>query len=70
MSFLLQKQTNAHKKEGPDTQTKSAMWLITLLAGLKKSARMHKHANKTRAGAGHSDDACHWLHAPTHAVAL
>ena len=31
---------------------------------------MHKHANKTRTGAGHSDDACHWLYAPTHASAL
>ena len=33
-----------------------------------KSARMHKNANETRAGAGHSH-ACSLLHAPTHAAA-
>jgi hypothetical protein len=44
--------------------------LDTLLTGLTKSARMHKHANETRAGAGHSDDACSQPHAPTHAAAL
>jgi len=30
---------------------------------------MHKHANETRAGAGHSNDACSRLHAPAHAAA-
>ena len=34
----------------------------------KKSARMRKHANEKRAGAGHSN-VCSRLHAPTHATA-
>jgi len=42
--------------------------LINLLAGLTKSARMHKHANETRAGAGNSDS-CSWLNAVTDAAA-
>jgi len=41
---------------------------ITLFAGLTKSARMHKHANEMRAGAGHAD-ACSLLHALKHAAA-
>jgi len=53
MSPLLQKQTNVHKKQGPDTHTQRALCSITLLAGLT-SARMHKHANEKRAGAVHS----------------
>jgi len=67
MSPLLQEQTNVHRKQGPDTHTQRALCSITLLAGLT-SARMHKHANETRAGAGHSH-ACSQLHAPTHAAA-
>jgi len=57
------------QKAGPDTHTKSALSSITLLAGLTQSTRMHRHANETRASAGHSDDACIQLHTPTHAAA-
>jgi len=39
-----------------------------MLAGLTKSARMHKHANETRAGAGNSES-CSRLNAATDAVA-
>jgi len=46
----------------------SALCSIAMWAGLTKSACMHKHANKTHAGAGNSH-ACCWLHAPTHAAA-
>ena len=42
--------------------------LITLLVDLTKSARMHKHANETRAGAGNSDS-CSRLNAATDAAA-
>jgi len=42
--------------------------LITLLVDLTKSARMHKHANETRAGAGNSDS-CSQLNAATDAAA-
>jgi len=45
------------------------LYFITLLSGLTKSARMHKHANETRAGAGNSDS-CSWLNAATDAAAL
>jgi len=56
------------KRQGLDTHTQSALCSITLSADLTKSARMHKHANRTRTGAGHSV-ACSRLHAPTHAAA-
>ena len=65
---LLQKYSNVHKKQGSRTHTQSTLFLITLLAGLTKSARMHKHANKTRAGAGNSDS-CSWLNTATDAAA-
>jgi len=40
---------NPRKKQR--THTQNTLCLITLLAGLTKSARIHKHANETRAGA-------------------
>jgi len=65
---LLQEKTNAYKKQGPKTHTQSTLCLITLLAGLTKFARMHKHANETHACAV-SSDARSRLHAPTDAAA-
>ena len=48
MSPLLQKKSNAHKKQGPRTHTQSVLCPITLLGGLAKTVRMHKHASETR----------------------
>ena len=53
------------QKQGPRTHTQSTLCYITLLAGLTKCARMHKHANETRAGS----DARSRLNAPMDAAA-
>jgi len=58
-----------HTKNKGQTRTrKSGLCSITLLAGLTKSARMHKHANETRVDAGLSH-AYSRLYSPTHAAA-
>jgi len=45
----------ASARTGPKTHTQSTLRLMTLLAGMTKSARIHKHASETRAGAVNSD---------------
>jgi len=58
-----------HTKSKDQERTRKVLCvLITLLVDLTKSARMHKHANETRAGAGNSDS-CSQLNAATDAAA-
>jgi len=58
-----------HTKSKDQERTRKVLCaLITLLVDLTKSARMHKHANETRAGAGNSDS-CSRLNAATDAAA-
>jgi len=58
-----------HTKSKDQERTRKVLCvLITLLVDLTKSARMHKHANETRAGAGNFDS-CSRLNAATDAAA-
>ena len=56
------------EKQGPRTHTQSTLCLMTLLAVLTKSARMHKHASETRTGTVNSDSRS-WLNTLTDAAA-
>jgi len=60
---------HAHKKQGPRAHKQSTLRLKTLLAGMTKSARMHKHASETHAGAVNSDSRSR-LNTPTDVAAL
>jgi len=58
--------TSVSIKTAPwELQTKLLHYFFTS----NNKSNLHFTANETRAGAGHSDDACSRLHAPAHAVA-
>jgi len=57
-----------HTKSKDQERTQSTLRLMTLLAGMTKSARMPKHASETHAGAVNSDSRSR-LNTPTDAAA-
>jgi len=57
-----------YTKNKDQERTQSALCLMTLLIGLTKSTRMHKHASETRTGTVNSDSRS-WLNTLTDAAA-